>query len=59
MVCRRMIEAEPVEAEPVKQANNDSSFSKADEIRKYKSLMDEGIITQEDFDKKKKQLLGL
>ena len=54
MVCRRMIEAEPV-----KQANNDSSFSKADEIRKYKSLMDEGIITQEDFDKNKKQLLGL
>ena len=30
-----------------------------DEIRKYKELMDDGIITQEEFDAKKKQLLGL
>lgn len=35
------------------------SESPADEIRKYKSLLDDGIITQEEFDKKKKQLLGL
>ncbi len=28
-------------------------------IRKYKSLLDDGIITQEEFDAKKKQLLGL
>ena len=31
--------------------------SNADELRKYKELLDEGIITQEEFDKKKKQLL--
>jgi len=31
----------------------------ADELRKLKSLLDDGIITQEDFDKKKNQLLGL
>lgn len=31
----------------------------ADEIRKFKSLLDDGIITQEEFDAKKKQLLGL
>ena len=31
----------------------------ADEIREYKKLFDEGIITQEEFDAKKKQLLGL
>jgi hypothetical protein len=31
----------------------------ADEIRKYKSLMDDGIITAEEFAEKKKQLLGL
>ena len=31
----------------------------ADEIRKYKELLDMGAITQEEFDAKKKQLLGL
>lgn len=34
-------------------------YSDADEIRKYKALLDDGIITQEEFDAKKKQLLGL
>lgn len=33
--------------------------SNADELVKYKDLMDKGIITQEEFDAKKKQLLGL
>ena len=33
--------------------------SNADEIKKYKELLDSGIITQEEFDAKKKQLLGL
>lgn len=28
-------------------------------LRKYKSLLDDGVITQEDYDAKKKQLLGL
>lgn len=31
----------------------------ADEIAKFKALLDEGAITQEEFDAKKKQLLGL
>lgn len=31
----------------------------ADEIAKYKQLLDDGVITQEEFDAKKKQLLGL
>lgn len=30
-----------------------------DEIRKFKELLDDGIITQEEFDAKKKDLLGL
>jgi hypothetical protein len=30
-----------------------------DEIKKFKDLLDSGIITQEEFDTKKKQLLGL
>lgn len=35
------------------------SQSNADELKKYKELLDNGIITQEEFDAKKKQLLGL
>ncbi len=33
------------------------STSPADEIKKYKELLDSGIITQEEFDKKKSELL--
>ena len=35
------------------------NFSNADELKKYKDLLDSGVITQEEFDAKKKQLLGL
>ncbi len=30
-----------------------------DKLKKYKDLLDSGVITQEEFDDKKKQLLGL
>lgn len=44
----------------VEKANSQSlNVSYADEIRKYKKLCDDGIITREEFDAKKKQLLGL
>ncbi len=33
--------------------------SAADELKKYKELLDMGALTQEEFDAKKKQLLGL
>lgn len=33
--------------------------SSADEIIKFKQLLDMGVITSEEFDAKKKQLLGL
>ena len=36
-----------------------SVASSADELKKYKELLDMGAITQEDFDAKKKQLLDL
>lgn len=36
-----------------------TGISVADELKKYKELLDSGIITQEEFDAKKKQLLGL
>lgn len=35
-----------------------SALSSADEILKFKNLLDSGIISQEEFDAKKKQLLG-
>lgn len=44
-----------------KQNNIQSNIttSNADELKKYKELLDGGVITQEEFDAKKKQLLGL
>lgn len=36
-----------------------ASMSSADEILKFKNLLDSGIITQEEFEAKKKELLGL
>ena len=47
---------QPNEATP---ALSSPSISSADEILKYKKLMDEGVITQAEFDAKKKQLLSL
>ena len=39
------------------QVNPANRFSAADEILKYKKLLDNKVITQEEFDAKKKQLL--
>ena len=39
--------------------NKENSQSNADELKKFKELLDIGAITQEEFDQKKKQLLGL
>ena len=39
--------------------NTSQVISAADEIIKFKQLMDNGIITLEEFELKKKQLLGL
>ena len=47
---------EKSKVEPVKQ---EAPASNLDEIKKLKDLLDAGIITQEEFDAKKKQLLGL
>ncbi|QTD41944.1 SHOCT domain-containing protein [Sporosarcina sp. Te-1] len=43
------------------ESNNttSSALSTADEIKKFKELLDEGVITNEEFDKKKKELLGI
>ncbi len=39
--------------------NNIKENTSADELKKYKDLLDAGAITQEEFDIKKKQLLNL
>lgn len=36
-----------------------SSTSDADEILKFKELLDAGVITEEEFEAKKKQILGI
>jgi len=44
-----------------KRQNNPtvSSISSADELKKYKDLFDAGVLTQEEFEQKKKELLHL
>lgn len=39
--------------------NQVQELSPADELRKYKALLEDDIITQEEFDAKKKELLGI
>ena len=41
------------------ERENNKAASSADELMKFKELLDSGVITQEEFDVKKKQLLGL
>ena len=48
------------EAQPPQQIiNNIQETINANELKKFKDLLDSGVITQEEFDQKKKQLLGL
>ncbi len=54
-----IIAAENAEIASYEQAKLAHSLSSADEIRKYKQLLDDGIITEEEFNVKKKQLLQL
>lgn len=39
--------------------NNSMRITEADEIAKYKELLDSGAITEEEYEVKKKQILGL
>ena len=47
------------EKETSKKATAKETESVADEIKKFKELLDAGAITQEEYDAKKKELLGL
>ena len=42
-----------------KSPSANPSEALSNEIKKYKALLDDGLITQEEYDEKKKQLLGL
>ena len=55
--------ANAIEERRVKAKNaktqSENQISTADEIIKFKSLMEQGIITESEFEAKKKQLLGI
>ena len=46
-------------ATPSATIKQELPLSNAEELKKYKDLLDMGVISQEEFDAKKKQLLGL
>ncbi len=53
LLIQRQTNSNPL---PVQQA---TPMHSAEELKKYKELLDSGVITQAEFDAKKKQLLGL
>ncbi len=52
LICERQKEEKAEEV-------SHNTVSAADEIKKFKELLDAGILSQEEFDAKKKELLGL
>lgn len=55
----RELSKEEWDREKAAQNSQASTLSAADEIKKYKDLLDLGVLTQEEFNQKKKQLMGL
>lgn len=56
---RTLTSEEWAEEQRKASAPTSAPVSAADELKKFKELLDMGVITQEEFDAKKKQLLGL
>ena len=52
---KKIVVEEAVQPEAPKET---TKLDKFDELKKYKELLDAGVITQEEFDAKKKELLG-
>ena len=50
---------EEIKAKQTQPSIVSAEVSAADELLKYKKLLDAGALTQEEYDAKKKQLLGL
>lgn len=57
--CHILTDEEWAEEQKKASAPESAPVSAADELKKFKELLDMGVITQEEFDAKKKQLLGL
>ena len=55
----RQLSDEEWESDQAAAQQSSQQTSAADEIKKFKELLDMGAITQEEFGAKKKQLLGL
>lgn len=56
LIVDRQGKTNTIEQTVIKQ---EGTSGNTDELKKYKDLLDSGVITQEEFDAKKKQLLGL
>lgn len=57
VIAKKIEDAQNVKSSPEKNASPGSDVY--DEIRKLKSLLDDGIIAQDEFEQKKRQLLGI
>lgn len=55
----KIISEAELEREREQAKNINTTYSAADELKKYKDLLDAGAITQEEYDVKKKQLLNM
>lgn len=53
------LEQEEQVGKKVEQAATKNKLDVFEEVRKFKQLLDEGIISEDEFNKKKKELLGL
>jgi len=47
------------EPSSISQQNDSKETDEANQIRGFKKLLDEGIITEEEFNQKKKQILNI
>ena len=57
--CSKCGSTDLIDYDNEKKAEESITINSTDEIIKYKELLDKGILTQEEFDKKKKELLKL
>ena len=55
----KFIETRKAELKNTPQGTIVQQTSQADELKKFKELLDMGVISQEEFDAKKKQILGI
>lgn len=53
--CKKMVD----EYKSGKRNQSSAQISPAEELKKFKELLDMGVLSQEEFDAKKKQILGL